>query len=235
MCTNSPSGHHLLLTSQWAEQRFALVADLKERRGGFRRVRRGRRQGSGNLRRGRSVGREVPQWHRFEWDNAYKWDHYRHGGRPLGCHTPLLWDQGVCEPGIETLCIAGHLLWVIPGVVWVCVRAVFLLWQRLFPLKDDCRASVDAACELRRSSPSSNALTHDKRRPVWNYEWHHDAWRYPGGKVFEGEEDEERHRHGIVYKTSKRARLCKCEKMSFWRRSRETSTHTHTFLWSITS
>lgn len=29
-------------------------------------------------------GGGVLQWHSFEKDNAYKWDHYWHGGRPFG-------------------------------------------------------------------------------------------------------------------------------------------------------
>lgn len=48
----------------------------------------------------------VPQWHRFEEDNAYKWDHYWHSGRLFGFkETPkernhLFWECSCWAGGI---------------------------------------------------------------------------------------------------------------------------------------
>lgn len=186
MCTNSPTGHQLLLhfkgqgmiwCSSYLDGRS--VQQLLRGKGG------NVRWGCGNLKHSRPVWGGVvgPQWHRFEEDNAYKLDHYWHSGRLLGSKNPqnnATTSSGNVAVGLRvynsSIIIIASLMQGIWSLHWVflawfpnflceCAGMQHFVWQSgilsLWKVPRICRQ-----WELRRTSPSSNILRSDKR--VWS-------------------------------------------------------------------
>lgn len=210
MCSNSPNGHHLLLHFKGWDW-FGLEAYLEGRScvAGSQGEGGNEGEGSGNLKYCRPIGREVPQWHRFEEDNAYKWDHYWHGGRPTAlppcCHICLLWDHGWHVPGIWELWIMDLFLqgmlcvYLVLLLAWcnfflcVCQIAIFCLTiTEAFLLKGATSLSTVRA-ETFSSVYKHSEVWQKTVKSVEEYEWHHDVTQYSGGKVFGGKKAPVRH------------------------------------------
>lgn len=111
-------------------------------------------EGVGNSKYGRPIGGGVPQRHRFEEDNAYKWDHYQLCGRPFGwkktlqpsCHRRSFPGKGELRLiNLFVFFTVGLFCWRDTISLCVCVTVRRFVWQS----PSVCAEDRDACFELK--------------------------------------------------------------------------------------